>query len=98
MAYGNTGTALTVVQFINITVLTLHGNNRAMWPMLDLFSPIAVLLDAFEGPLFIFKVEQDSVGELSARCRQHKKTNQGRIRSKSPKITQTFLTSFPSGC
>jgi hypothetical protein len=32
-----------------------------------LFSPIAVLLDASEGPLFIFEVEQDSVGELSAR-------------------------------
>jgi hypothetical protein len=34
---------------------------------LDVFSPIAVFLDAFEGPLFIFEVEQDSVRELSAR-------------------------------
>jgi hypothetical protein len=35
--------------------------------ILDLFSPIAVLLDTFEGPLFIFEVEQDSVREFSAR-------------------------------
>ncbi len=53
--------------------------------ILDLFSPIAVFLDAFEGPLFIFEVEQDSVGEFSARWKQHKKLIKAELEVKDRK-------------